>query len=188
MPLQIRETRLSGLKLVAPRRFQDARGYFEESWNRRLFAQAGLDMDFVQDNHSMSERTGTLRGMHFQAPPHAQAKLVRCTAGAAFDVAVDIRVYSPTFGQWEGFELTPENGLSLFVPSGFLHGFVTLKPMTEIQYKCSDYYAPDCEGSVRWDSLGIDWPLTEPPLLSEKDASAPIFSEFSSPFQSGETA
>lgn len=145
-------------------------------------AEAGLDIAFVQDNHSVSAEAGTLRGLHFQAPPHAQAKLVRCGRGRLFDVAVDARRGSPTFGQWYGIELSAENGLQLLIPEGFLHGFVTREPDTEIVYKCSDFYAPDCDGAVRWDSCGIDWDLPGPPVLSQKDAEAPAFEAFESPF------
>ena len=123
-----------------------------------------------------------MRGGHFQAPPAAQDKLVRCGQGALFDVAVDIRKGSPTYGAWFGIELTAENGRQLLVPKGFLHGFITRAPMTEIIYKCTDYYAPDCDGAVRWDSCGIDWGFDGQPLLSQKDAAAPALAEFDSPF------
>lgn len=146
-------------------------------------AEAGLDYTFVQDNHSISMEVGTLRGLHFQSPPHAQDKLVRCGRGALFDVAVDIRVGSPTYGDWVGVELSFENGRQLLVPAGFLHGFVTRAPETEIVYKCSDYYAPDCDGAVRWDSCGIDWGFEGDPVLSEKDAAAVALDNFQSPFE-----
>lgn len=145
-------------------------------------AEAGFDITWVQDNHSMSARTGTLRGLHFQAPPHAQAKLVRCGRGALFDVVVDIRRGSPTFGQWAGAELSFENGRQILVPEGLAHGFVTLQPDTEIIYKCSDYYAPEADGGVLWSSCGIDWPLQGDPVLSDKDAVAPAFADFDTPF------
>ncbi len=145
-----------------------------------------MDVDFVQDNHSLSAQVGTVRGLHFQAPPAAQAKLVRCGRGAIFDVAVDIRRGSPTYGQWMGAELSAENGHQLYVPAGFAHGFMTLLPDSEIVYKCSDYYAPATEGAVRWDSCGIDWPLAGiTPVLSDKDAVAPALAEFKSPFTYG---
>ena len=143
----------------------------------------GLDYDFVQDNHSLSTEPDTLRGLHFQSPPHAQAKLVRCGRGRLFDVAVDIRKGSPTYGQWTGAELSFENGLQLLVPEGFLHGFVTREPDTEIIYKVTDVYAPDCDGAVHWDSCGIDWQLTGAPKLSEKDGAAIAFADFDSPFE-----
>jgi dTDP-4-dehydrorhamnose 3,5-epimerase len=180
--MQIEDTALADVKIITPNRFGDARGFFSESWNKRALAEHGIDLDFVQDNHSLSARAGTIRGLHFQAPPHAQDKLVRCGRGALFDVAVDIRKGSPTYGQWAGVELTAQNGRQLLVPKGFLHGFVTRAPDTEIIYKCTDYYAPDCDGAVRWDSCGIDWGLTGDPLLSDKDAAAPALAGFDSPF------
>ena len=152
--VQIEDTKLSGVKILTPARFGDERGFFSESWNRQRMEAHGIDLDFVQDNHSMSAEVGTIRGLHFQAPPHAQDKLVRCGQGALFDVAVDVRVGSPTYGDWVGVELTAENGRQMLVPKGFLHGFITRAPMTEIIYKCTDYYAPECDGAVRWDSCG----------------------------------
>ena len=180
--MNVRETSLPGVVILEPPRFGDDRGFFSESWSQRRMAEAGLDYDFVQDNHSMSSAAGTLRGMHFQAPPHAQAKLVRCGRGRLFDVVVDIRRGSPTYGTSFGVELSFDNGLQLLVPEGFLHGFVTREPMTEIVYKCSDYYAPAADGAVRWDSCGIDWGLEAAPILSEKDAAAPVLADFESPF------
>lgn len=188
MPLRVIPTDLAGVLLVTPQRHKDARGYLEECWSGRDFAQVGIAVDFVQDNHSASHAAGTLRGLHCQAPPHAQDKLVRCTRGAIFDVAVDARRDSPTFGRWAGFELSAENGRQLFVPRGFLHGFVTLQPDTHVQYRCSDYYAPSCDLAVRWDSLGIAWPLAGAPILSERDAAAPAFADFASPFAYGAQA
>ncbi len=150
----------------------------------------GIDTDFVQDNHSVSAAVNTVRGLHFQSPPHAQAKLVRCGRGRLFDVAVDIRKGSPTFGQWVGYELSFENGQQLLIPEGFLHGFATHEPDTEIIYKCSDYYAPECDGAVRFDDpdLGIDWGLGGDAILSDKDANAPLMAQFDSPFIYGEPA
>lgn len=148
-------------------------------------AEHGLVYDWVQDNHSLSMQVGTVRGLHFQSPPHAQAKLVRCGRGALFDVVVDIRRGSPTYGQWIGEELSFENGRQILVPTGFLHGFATRMPETEIIYKCSDYYAPDCDGAVRFDcpDIGIDWGLGDSePVLSDKDAAAPGLKDFDSPF------
>jgi dTDP-4-dehydrorhamnose 3,5-epimerase len=181
--MRIERTELEGVAILTPQRFGDARGFFSESWNRQRMAEAGFDVEFVQDNHSLSERTGTLRGLHFQAPPHAQAKLVRCGRGALYDVVVDIRAGSPTYGRHLGCELSFENGRQLFVPAGFAHGFVTLEPETEILYKCSAYYAPAADGALRWDSCGIDWPLKDDPVLSEKDAAAPPLNAFDTPFR-----
>jgi len=173
--VQVMTTKLPGILIIEPDRFGDARGFFSESWNRRRMAGHGIEIDFVQDNHSMSLEPGTLRGLHFQTPPHAQAKLVRCGRGAFMDVVVDIRDGSPTFGRWLSVELSFENGRQLLVPEGFLHGFVTRQAETEIIYKCSDYYAPDCDAAVHYDDpdLAIDWGLDGPPVLSDKDAAAP---------------
>ena len=145
----------------------------------------GIDLDFVQDNHSLSAEVGTIRGLHFQSPPHAQDKLVRCGKGRLFDVVVDARVGSPTFGSSFGIELSFENGKQLLVPKGFLHGFVTREAATEIIYKCTDYYAPECDGSVHFadPQLDIDWGITtEEAVLSDKDAAAISFADFRSPF------
>ncbi|MEM8582356.1 MAG: dTDP-4-dehydrorhamnose 3,5-epimerase, partial [Pseudomonadota bacterium] len=130
--MQIEETKLKGVLILTPARYGDNRGFFSESWSRARFAEAGIDIDFVQDNHSLSAETGTVRGLHFQAPPHAQAKLVRCGRGALFDVAVDIRRGSPSYGDWVGVELSFENGRQLLIPAGFAHGFITRTPDTEI--------------------------------------------------------
>ena len=182
--MQVETTALEGVLVLTPRRFGDARGFFSESWNRKTMAEAGIKLDFVQDNHSVSAAVNTVRGLHFQAPPHAQAKLVRCGRGRLFDVAVDIRRGSPTWGAWVGVELSAENGKQLLIPAGFLHGFATREPDTEIIYKCTDYYAPDCDGAVRFDdsTIGIDWGLSGDPVLSDKDAAAPALAEFDSPF------
>jgi dTDP-4-dehydrorhamnose 3,5-epimerase len=175
---------LPGLFLIEPRRFGDDRGFFAETWSRRLLSDAGIDVDFVQDNHSLSHVVGTVRGLHFQAPPHAQAKLVRCGRGRLLDVAVDLRAGSPTYGKWAGAELSAQNGLQLFIPAGFGHGFVTREPDTEIVYKCSDYYAPACDGGVHWNDpdIGIDWGIAEAACVSDKDAKAPLMADFQSPF------
>jgi len=182
--MQIEETSLPGVVRLTPRRFGDHRGFFSESWNRRTLEAAGLDLpDFVQDNHSFSTAAGTIRGLHYQAPPFAQGKLVRCGRGRIFDVAVDIRRGSPTYGQWVGEELSFENGRQLWIPAGFLHGFLTLEEDSEIIYKCTAHYAPEADGAVRWDSVGIDWPLQGlTPILSDKDAAAPALDDFHSPF------
>lgn len=183
--MNFENTAISDVMLITPRRFGDHRGFFAETFSRRAYAAIGIDLEFVQDNHSLSKQAGTVRGLHFQAPPRAQAKLVRCGSGAIFDVAVDIRRNSETFGRWVGYELSAENGRQLFIPAGFAHGFLTLQPSSEIVYKCSDYYAPDMEGAVRWDDpdIGIDWPHAGEAVLSEKDAAAPILAELDSPFK-----
>ena len=176
---------IHGPVLITPRRFGDARGWFSETWNRATLAAAGLDWpDFVQDNHSYSAPRHTLRGLHYQRPPRAQDKLVRCTRGAVLDVAVDVRRFSPHYGRHVAVELSAATGAQYFVPKGFLHGFLTLTEDCEVQYKCTDTYDPDCDGAVRWDSLGIDWG-TDAPILSEKDARAPAFADFDTPFTFG---
>ena len=182
--LTVTETALPGVLLLEPRRFGDHRGFFCESWNKARMAEHGIDIEFVQDNHSLSKEVGTVRGLHFQSPPHAQAKLVRCGRGALFDVAVDIRRGSPTYGKWIGCELSFDNGKQLLIPTGFLHGFATLTPETEIIYKCSDYYAPECDAAIRFDDpdIGIDWGLDGEPVLSDKDAAAPLLRDFETPF------
>jgi len=183
--LEISQTGLPGVLVLRPRRFDDDRGWFSEVWNQQVLADAGVHLDFVQDNHSFSAQTGTLRGLHYQAPPHAQDKLVRVTAGAVLDVAVDMRKGSPSYGEWVSEELSAENGKQLLVPRGFLHGFVTLVPNTEVLYKCSDIYAPDCDGAVRFDDpdLAIDWGRApDGMVVSAKDAAAPRLRDFQSPF------
>ena len=191
--MQIETTPLEGLLVLTPARHGDHRGFFAETWNRRAFEAAGIFIDFVQDNHSLSARAGTIRGLHFQAPPAAQAKLVRCGRGALFDVAVDIRRGSPTYGRWFGVELSAENGRQLLIPEGFAHGFATRQDNTEIVYKCSDFYAPESEGALLWDDpdIGIDWGLDDGrlgdarPVLSGKDAGASRLAGFASPFTFG---
>ena len=178
----VEPTPLADLLVLTPGRHGDARGFFSESWNKARMLEHGIDVEFVQDNHSLSAKAGTLRGLHYQAPPHAQAKLVRCGRGALYDVAVDIRSGSPSYGAWFGLELSFENGKQLLVPEGFLHGFMALTDDTEIIYKCSDYYAPQADGAVLWSSCGIEWPLDVEPMLSAKDAAAPAFDAFDSPF------
>lgn len=187
-------TNLSPVRLIRPQRHGDARGWFVETYNRDTFAAIGIDCTFVQDNHSLSVPAFTLRGLHFQTPPRGQDKLVRCIRGRIFDVAVDVRKSSPTYGQWVGAELSAENGHQLFIPIGFAHGFVTLEPECEVTYKCSDTYAPDHDGGIRWDdpalrsldgqSSGIDWgmPTGATPELSAKDKVQPLLADFDSPF------
>ena len=164
---------LEGLLVIEPKLWQDARGFFFEAYNRAAFSEAGIDAAFVQDNHSKSCRH-TLRGLHFQRAPHAQDKLVRVVAGEIFDVAVDLRHGSPTFGKWSGFLLSADKPRMVLVPKGFAHGFCVLSQTAEVLYKCSDFYAPECEGGLLWDDpdLGIDWPVQDP-VLSERDRSHP---------------
>ncbi|MHB2166874.1 dTDP-4-dehydrorhamnose 3,5-epimerase [Alsobacter sp. R-9] len=171
--------------LVRPRRFGDARGWFMETWSRSVFAAGGIDADFVQDNQSFSAQVGTVRGLHFQRPPTPQAKLVRVVRGAIFDVAVDLRRLSPTYGRWCAATLTAEGGEQLFVPRGFAHGFATLQPDTEVAYKVDGPYDPACDSGIAWDDpdLGIPWPVAPgAAVLSAKDRMQPAFAAFVSPF------
>jgi len=172
-----------GLLEIRPRVFSDPRGFFLESYNRARFVDAGVDCEFIQDNHAFSKDKGVLRGLHFQAPPHAQAKLVWVTRGAAFDVVVDLRKGSPTFGRWEGFLLTAENFRRLFIPKGFAHGYVTIEENTEFMYKVDAFYNPQSEGGVLWNDpdLAIEWPASNV-LLSDKDKRLPVWRDFESPF------
>ena len=173
------------VKLVRPRRFGDDRGWFSETYNAERYPALGVAVTFVQDNHSMSRDVGVLRGLHWQAPPFAQAKLVRCVRGRIWDVAVDARRGSPTFGQWVAAELSADNGHQLFVPVGFAHGFVTLEPDTEVEYKVSAPYSPGHEGGVIWNdpALGLPWPLDgRTPILSPKDEVLPPLDMGTSPF------
>lgn len=188
MGVEIERTALDGVLIVQPSRFADERGFFSESWNRRALETAGVSLpEFVQDNHSLSVQRGTLRGLHYQAPPHAQGKLVRCARGRLLDVAVDVRRGSPTYAKCVCEELSAENGRQLWIPAGFLHGFVTREDDTEIAYKCTDYYSRDCDGAVLWSSVGVDWGV-EHPILSDKDAQATPLDEFESPFHFKEDA
>jgi len=169
--VNIIETALPGVLIIEPRVFGDARGFFMETWNAGSFAAAGLDLTFVQDNHSRSQK-GVLRGLHFQNPG-PQGKLVRVTNGAVFDVAVDLRASSPTFGKWVGVELSAANKRMFWVPEGFAHGFLTLEDDTDFLYKCTAPYAPQSEHTLAWDdpAVGIEWPkLSMAPIISEKDA------------------
>jgi len=176
------ETAIAGVLIIEPRVFGDQRGFFMETWNASIFAAAGLDLDFVQDNHSRSQK-GVLRGLHFQNPG-PQGKLVRVTAGAVFDVVVDLRASSPTFGQWVGAELSADNKRMFWVPEGFAHGFLTLEDDTDFLYRCTAPYAPQSEHTLAWNDLmvGIEWPLAGlDPIISDKDArglslaDAPVF-------------
>lgn len=177
--MKITETRIPDVKLIEPKVFGDERGFFMETWQRRKFAEGGIDHDFVQDNHSRSVK-GTLRGLHYQIQQR-QGKLVRVTTGSVFDVAVDLRRWSPTFGQWAGEHLSAENKYMLWVPPGFAHGFYVTSETADFQYKCSDYYAPEHERCIRWDDpdLAIDWPLegNGELLVSEKDCQGLAFAQ-----------
>jgi dTDP-4-dehydrorhamnose 3,5-epimerase len=177
--MQVTPTALPGVLILEPKLFADERGYFFESFNQRAFdAAVGQPVTFVQDNHSSSQR-GVLRGLHYQLPPHAQGKLVRVVRGSAFDVAVDIRRGSATFGRWVGVALDASSHRQLWIPAGFAHGFVALEDDTHFLYKTTDYYAKDCERSIVWNdaTLGIEWPLPQgaTPRLAPKDAGAPAF-------------
>ncbi len=176
--IEIQETEIPAVKIVKPARFTDKRGFFSETYNRRALAEAGIDTEFVQDNHSLSVPQGTVRGLHFQTPPAVQAKLVRVVRGAILDVAVDIRTGSPSYGRHVSCRLSAEAWNQLFIPEGFAHGFCTLEPDTEVIYKVSGYYAPDHDRGLLWNdpALGIDWPVSEP-LLSEKDRFHPPLGE-----------
>ena len=181
--MEFQKTTLKDAYLIKPQVLQDERGFFIETYSEKQFKEAGIDADFVQDNHSQSVTKGTLRGLHFQSGEDAQAKLVRVTKGAVYDVIVDLRKNSPTFGKWEGFELTDNNFYLLYVPRGFAHGFCTLADYTEFQYKCDNFYAPESEGGLIWNDpdLKIYWPI-ENPILSDKDKKLPFFKDLNSPF------
>ena len=177
--MKVLQTKLPDVYCLIPQRFGDARGWFTESWSRRDMRQAGLDYDFVQDNHSFSQKKGTLRGLHFQRSAFAQAMLLRCIRGAVLDVAVDLRKGSPTFLQWAAEELSAENGKQLLIPRGFGHAFLTLTDDVEVLYKADNFYAPEADCSIRWDDpdIAIDWPIRSP-ILSQKDQNAPLLRDF----------
>jgi dTDP-4-dehydrorhamnose 3,5-epimerase len=184
--MHIEETTLPGVVILTPRRFADDRGFFAETWNSDTLCGLGIDTPFVQDNHSYSKAVNTVRGLHYQSSPHAQSKLVRVVRGSVLDVAADLRQESVHYGHWIGVELSAENGRELYIPAGFLHGFVTLEEHTEVVYKCSDFYAPDCDGSIAFDDpdLNIAWGIgREHAVLSQKDAVAPRLAAIKSPFQ-----
>ena len=176
---------IEGLKLIRSKKFGDHRGFFSEVYNKRAFAAAGIDVDFVQDNHSLSAEKGTVRGLHYQVPPFAQAKLVRVVRGAVFDVAVDLRRGSPTYGKHASAILSAEAWNQFLVPSGFAHGFMTLKPETEVIYKVSNYYSPEHDKGLLWNDpdLAIDWPMSQiDAILSDKDRKQPCLQEIETPF------
>lgn len=170
------ETAVAAVWVIEPERFEDERGFVARVWDRRIFAEHGLTPAFVQSSISHNKRRGTLRGLHFQASPHEEAKLVRCTAGAIFDVAVDLRVDSPTFRTWWGVELSAENRISLYIPEGCAHGFLTLTDDAEILYQISEFWAPEAGGGVRWDdpAFAIEWP-GEVAVINERDRTYPDF-------------
>ena len=172
------KTELEGVYIIEPKVFGDHRGFFMESYSKRVFEEAGLHYDFVQDNHSSSAVKGTLRGIHFQRGDKAQAKLVRCVKGAVLDVAVDLRPNSPTYKKWVGVELSAENKRQLLIPRGFGHAFLTLTDDVEFLYKADNYYAPEADGGIRWNDpdIGVDWGVEEP-ILSQKDANAPLLKD-----------
>jgi dTDP-4-dehydrorhamnose 3,5-epimerase len=185
MALNVTPLAIEAVKLIRPQRFGDARGYLVETWNRRRLAEAGIKIDFVQDNCSFSSSAGTIRGLHYQRPPAAQAKLVRVVRGRVFDVAVDLRGGSPTYGRYAAAELTADGGEQLLVPVGFAHGFCTLESNTEVAYKLSGFYAPECDAGIIWNDpdIGIDWPLDgRQPILSEKDMKLPRLADGKPPF------
>ena len=180
--MEIIKTSIEGLLIIKPDVFKDERGYFFESYNKERFANEGLMMNFVQDNESKSSK-GVLRGLHFQKPPFAQGKLVRVVKGSVMDVAVDLRKDSPTYGKWESVVLTEENKLQFWIPEGFAHGFVTLEDNTIFNYKCTNVYNKESEGSILWNDpdINIEWYI-ESPILSEKDKISPYFKDFETPF------
>jgi len=181
--IEIEKTTLNDLLLIKPKVFIDHRGFFYESYSQRDMKDAGIDITWVQDNHSLSREKGVLRGLHFQNPPHTQTKLVRVIHGSVYDVVVDLRKDSPTFGKWEGFEISADNFLMLLVPKGFAHGFCTLEPDTEVLYKNDAFYEPSSESGVRWNdpTLNIAWPV-ENPVISAKDSKLSNFADLESPF------
>ncbi len=176
----VRPLELVGLLEISPRKFGDGRGFFSETYNAKSFAEAGIDLTFVQDNHSYSAAKGVVRGLHYQLPPFAQDKLVRVTRGAILDVAVDIRKSSPTFGKWVALEVSAEKWNQILVPKGFAHGFMTLVENTEVIYKVTEYYSPEHDRSIRFDdpAIGISWPVPSSSVqLSDKDMKAPLFKD-----------
>lgn len=182
--LEVRELAIAGVFELTPRRFADDRGWFTESWNQQRFEEAGLTFGWCQDNHAYSEGAGVLRGLHFQKPPFAQTKLVRCLRGRIYDVAVDLRSGSPDYGKYVGLELSAEAGNQILVPQGFAHGYLTLEPACEVAYKVDAPYARDHEGSLRYDDpdVAIAWPEVADILLSEKDVAAPLLQDLDKVF------
>ncbi|MDP4086256.1 MAG: dTDP-4-dehydrorhamnose 3,5-epimerase [Bacillota bacterium] len=186
--MNVMETHIKGVKVLEPTVFGDHRGWFMETYSESKFQEAGIHIKFVQDNQSLSAIKGTLRGLHYQLSPKEQTKLVRCTKGSIFDVAVDIRTGSPTFGKWFGIELSAENKKQLLIPQGFAHGFMTLTDDVEVQYKVDELYAPECDRGIIWNDpdIGIKWPIEIIPVLSEKDKKAPFLKDAENNFIFGE--
>ena len=179
--MQVERLSIPEVLLLTPRRHGDARGWFSETYVKRELEKAGVHDDFVQDNHAYSAQRGTLRGLHLQIPPEPISKLVRCLRGSIFDVAVDVRAGSPTFGRWVGAELSAENGRQLYCPRGFAHAYVTLTPDAEVSYKIDGYYAPDCERGVRWNdpAIGIEWPIPASEIVTNaRDGALPLLADF----------
>jgi dTDP-4-dehydrorhamnose 3,5-epimerase len=184
--MEVHPAKISGVLLLKPRYFHDARGYFVETYSARAARAAGLQADFVQDNQARSRERGTVRALHFQAPPKAQAKLVHVLRGRIYDVAVDLRIGSPSYGKWVAATLSAEGGEQIFVPRGFAHGYCTLEADSEVAYKVDEYYAPECEAGIAWDdpTLAIGWPIeVAEAVLSDKDRKLPCFADFVSPFR-----
>ncbi len=184
--MQIENLKIADVKVLTPKKHGDHRGFFSEVYNKKTISQAGIGIDFVQDNHSLSAQRGTVRGLHFQAPPFAQDKLVRVVKGLVFDVAVDLRQSSLTYGQYVSAILSAEGWNQIFVPIGFAHGLITLEPDTEVLYKVSNYYSPEHDRGLLWNDpeLGIAWPLLESEaIITDKDRNQPRFAEFVSPFK-----
>ncbi|KAA0560843.1 dTDP-4-dehydrorhamnose 3,5-epimerase [Bacillus sp. CH30_1T] len=187
--MQVVKTHIEDILIIEPNVFGDHRGWFMETYNKEKFKEGGIDFQFVQDNQSLSVKKGTLRGLHYQLNPKAQTKLVRCTRGSIFDVAVDIRKESPTFGQWYGIELSRENKKQLLVPKGFAHGFMTLTDNVEVQYKVDELYALEYDCGIAWDDpeIGIEWPEDITPVLSAKDKKAPLLKDAEINYRYGES-
>ena len=183
--MQLIDTEIPDVKMITPKKFGDHRGFFSETYSRQAMAEAGIDLEFVQDNHSLSAQKGVVRGLHFQIPPFAQDKLVRVIRGAVFDVAVDLRRGSPTFAKHVTAVLSAEKWNQMLIPIGFAHGFVTLAPDTEVIYKVTNYYAPDHDRGVLWNDpdLGVEWPIApDEAILSDKDKTQPGFAELKNLF------
>ncbi|WP_373231294.1 dTDP-4-dehydrorhamnose 3,5-epimerase [Cohnella sp.] len=182
--MKLVETKLDGVRIIEPDVYGDSRGFFMESYSKQKFTELGLDFDLIQDNHSLSAQAGVIRGLHYQSSPKAQSKIVRVLTGAIYDVAVDIRIGSPTFGEWVGVVLSEENKRQLVVPKGFAHGFCTIVPNTNVLYKVDEYYSPEHDRGILWNDpdLNIDWPISNP-ILSDKDKNQPLFKQLQQQFE-----